>query len=439
MMDAPARSVSEAAPPSPPEPPAPRWSFARCLGFRFACVYLVLYSFPFPIGLIPGTESIANAYEKLWIAFLPWLGKSVLHLKDVPIAVTGSGDTTFEYLRLLCMVVLAVVLTIVWSLVMRPKQHETLGHWLRVYVRYVLAATMLSYGMSKVFKSQFPLPSPLRMMQPYGDSSPMGLLWTFMGFSTPYTMFVGGAEALGGLLLLFRRTTTLGSLVVLAVMTNVVMLNFCYDVPVKLYSIHLWLMAAFLLLPDVPRLVDFFLFHRPTRPVPLAPSASLLASRLRLVGKVLLAGYIVFITTKSGYESWKTYGDGAPRDSLDGAYEVEDLTVNHAPLPASTPSSGRWRRIGISSRGRLVVRMADDSSERYRLEKDPKRNVFTVWPDTSMTKTTLAYRWTDASHLTLDGALERDTISVHLRKIAPSDFALMERGFHWVSEFPYNR
>src|SRR5580765_4648672 len=115
MMDAPARSVSEAATLSAPEPPAPRWSFARCLGFRFACVYLVLYSFPFPIGMIPGTGPVANAYEKLWIAFLPWLGKNLFQLPAVPIAETGSGDTTFEYLRLLCMVVLAVVLTIVWS------------------------------------------------------------------------------------------------------------------------------------------------------------------------------------------------------------------------------------------------------------------------------------------------------------------------------------
>jgi uncharacterized membrane protein YphA (DoxX/SURF4 family) len=126
----------------------------------------------------------------------------------------------------------------------RPKQHEVLGHWLRVYVRYVLAAAMLGYGMAKVFKSQFPAISDMRLMQPYGDSSPMALLWNFMGFSTAYTIFVGAAEVLGGLLLLFRRTATLGALVVIAVMSNIVMLNFCYDVPVKLYSVHLWLMAA---------------------------------------------------------------------------------------------------------------------------------------------------------------------------------------------------
>jgi hypothetical protein len=40
---------------------------------------------------------------------------------------------------------------------------------------------MLVYGFIKVFPTQFHLPGPGRLVQPYGDSSPMALLWTFMG------------------------------------------------------------------------------------------------------------------------------------------------------------------------------------------------------------------------------------------------------------------
>jgi uncharacterized membrane protein YphA (DoxX/SURF4 family) len=355
------------------------------------------------------------------------------------VATTGSGDTTFSYLMLACMVVLSVALTALWTVLARPKQHEVLGHWLRVYVRYVLASAMLGYGMFKVLKSQFPEPSALRLMQPYGDSSPMALLWTFMGFSTPYTFFVGFAEVLGGVLLLFRRTTMLGALVVLAVMSNVVMLNFCYDVPVKLYSVHLWLMAAFLLLPDVPRLVDFFLRNRPTQPATMTPHGSQGATRLRLIAKIVLAGYLLFSTTKMGYESWREYGDGRTRDRLDGAYDVVDLKINQAQVPETAPPSQRWRRVGISTRGRLTIRHMDDSTERYRLENDTKASRFTVWPDTSTVKTTLAYSWTDSSHLELRGAIEGDSVSARLQKIDTAQFALLSRGFHWVSEVPYNK
>ena len=64
----------------------------------------------------------------------------------------------------------------------------------------------------------------------------MGALWWFMGASIPYIIFAGAAEVLGGLLLVLRRTAALGALVAFAVMVNVMMLNYCYDAPVKLYS-----------------------------------------------------------------------------------------------------------------------------------------------------------------------------------------------------------
>jgi len=67
----------------------------------------------------------------------------------------------------------------------------------------------------------------------------MGLLWTFMAASKGYQIFTGAAEVLGGILLLWKRTTTLGALTVFGVMANVMALNFFYDVPVKLLSTHL--------------------------------------------------------------------------------------------------------------------------------------------------------------------------------------------------------
>ncbi len=99
----------------------------------------------------------------------------------------------------------------------------------------------------------------------------MGLLWTFMGMSRAYSTFAGIAEMAGGLLLIVPRFTTLGSLVTFGVMSNVLMLNFCYDVPRKIYSVHLVLMSLFLLLPDVRRLLDFFLRNRRTEPTPDVP------------------------------------------------------------------------------------------------------------------------------------------------------------------------
>ena len=58
-------------------------------------------------------------------------------------------------------------------------------------MRFVLASALFGYGINKVFALQFPEPGLQRLTQDYGDSSPMGLMWTFMGASAPYTMFAG--------------------------------------------------------------------------------------------------------------------------------------------------------------------------------------------------------------------------------------------------------
>ena len=121
-------------------------------------------------------------------------------------------------------------------------------------VRFTLATAMLLYGAEKVIPEQFGTPLPSDLLEPIGEGSPMHLLWTFMGTSIPYVIFTGAAEMLGGLLLAARRTTLLGALVCIGVLSNVVMLNLSYDVPVKLYSSHLLLMAVFLAAPDLRRL-----------------------------------------------------------------------------------------------------------------------------------------------------------------------------------------
>ncbi len=93
---------------------------------------------------------------------------------------------------------------------------------------------MLSYGLIKVIPTQVPAPGPERWIEPLGEFSPMGLLWTFLGASSAYEIFCGLVETAGGVLLLFRRTAFLGALTSAAALSNVALLNFCYDVPVKI-------------------------------------------------------------------------------------------------------------------------------------------------------------------------------------------------------------
>lgn len=257
-----------------------RWGSSRKLLFRFTFLYSVLYILPFPFDALPYellpkrcgewvASHVLTPYANGMDRAVKWIGQKCFDL-DITIGPAGSGDTTWNYVQLAGFAAVALAGALLWLAVDRRRPDDSRLHTIwRVLVRYKLAATLLAYGANKVIKLQFAAPTLDDLMQPLGNKSPMGLCWTFIGFSTGYTIFSGAAEMAGGLLLATRRTTTLGALVGAAVMTNVAALNFFYDVPVKLYSAHLLLMALLLVLPDARRLLDFLVLHRPTATPPL--------------------------------------------------------------------------------------------------------------------------------------------------------------------------
>ena len=183
----------------------------------------------------------------------------------------------------------------------RRPNYVTFHKWFRLALRFALASEMFLYGLSKAIPLQMPFPYLTRLLEPYGNFSPMAVLWSSVGASTSYEIFTGCAETLGGLLLLIPRTTTLGALVCLADMIQVFMLNMTYDVPVKLFSFHLILFSLFLLAPDARRLFNFFLTDRavvPTRQIPLFRSVR--ANRIAVLLQVVFGCYLLGMGIYSG-------------------------------------------------------------------------------------------------------------------------------------------
>jgi len=423
---------------STPEVAAERWSLAQRIGFRFAFIYSILFTLPFPIFIAPGTDPLTELYYERWYRVAEWVGRRLLHIEVVYLATTGSGDTTFAYVTVLCFSALAAAGTLVWSsLDRRRAEHAKLHDGLRVYVRYYLAVVMIGYGVVKVIKTQFPFPGPDRLMKPLGEASPMWLLWSFMGYSKAYNVFTGAAELGGGVLLFFRRTTTLGALVLAAVLANVVMLNFCYDVPVKLNSLHYLIFCGLLLLPDARRLADVFVLNRPTEPVaPRRPFSARWMEQGRLGAKALLIGWVLFSKTSSTLEYQSKMGDEAPRHPLYGLYEVEAFLRNGEEQPPLLTDSRRWRAVAVDRYSKLTVRGMDDKTTRFGMKDDPEKKEITLstGPDPESPKIVLAYSRPDPERLTLEGSFEGEALTVRLRRVDESKYLLLNRGFRWIQE-----
>ncbi len=272
-----------------------------------------------------------------------------------------------------------------------------------MYIRYSLALVMLSYGMAKVFPGQFGAPTLDRLLEPYGHSSPMGLLWTFMGYSRPYAFFTGVVECLGGVLLFSQRTTTLGAVIVAAAMGNVAMLNFSYDVPVKLYSSHLLAFAVLLLAPDVRRLWSMFIANEPTLPAHVRkPFTSVWRHRAASIVKTIVIVMSLWQTTWPFVSAVRQ--PPRPRSPWFGIYDVERFAANgevRAQLPMNPT---RWRRVVINETGGIAVQTMDDAMTRYRSKEDGTRRTFelnTIY--SPYNKIVLSYRSLSPDELVLEG------------------------------------
>jgi uncharacterized membrane protein YphA (DoxX/SURF4 family) len=347
----------------------------------------------------------------------------------------GSGDTTFNYVQLLCFAVLAAAVTVVWSLLDRRRVSYTRLHeWLRVYIRFALGATMVSYGAVKVIQSQFPPPSLDRLLQPFGDASPMGILWTFMGVSAAYNVFTGAGEMLGGILLMIRRTTLLGALVSTAVLANIVALNFFYDVPVKLYSLHLLAMAAFLAAPDLRRMIEFFILHRPT---------DLFSAKwLRIAGMVLRTAVVIVVVAFMLDRARKVRGPAntpAPRSPLYGIWNVDALTVNGVERPPLTTDAKRWRRMVFDRPQVVAIQTMDDHRQRYVLALDEKNGTMNLKKREEKSSVSLEYLRPDPNTLIVDGIMGGEKLHATMHRAEVPAFLLTTRGFHWINEYPFNR
>jgi hypothetical protein len=428
----------------------PPWSLGRRIVFRLVCCYFLLYMAPESgrfdlVSVFPGGEWLANVYGGLWHKLVPWVAIHVFHLsgKATTYFPTGSGDTTLDYIENLLYVVFAVAAAAIWSAAdYRRKDYRRLDSWLRIAVRYTLAFTMFGYGFAKVFPLQFRAPGFQKLLEPYGDFSPMGVLWSFMGASLAYTIFAGLCEVTGGALLLFRRTATLGALVSFGVLLNIALLNFCYDVPVKLYSTNLVLMAVFLAAPDLRRLLNFLVLNRVADPADL--SSPRFERRWMQIGavafQVLFVGYFLYSAISSGWTAYKETYVNAKRPPLYGLYDVESFSRDGQDVPPLMTDAARWKKVAIDYPGFLSVRQMDDTVKVYSAayDKATKTVGLSISGDTGA-KSVLAYSRPDAAHVTLEGKLGNDGVSVRLRKVDMGKFLLINRGFHWINELPFNK
>lgn len=420
------------------------WEGWKKILFRFVCIFFILYIFPFPVASLPflsgWNNTINRAWTGFWHAVVPWIGDNVLHLPDrITTFSNGSGDTTYDYVTMFTLLVLALAGSILWTLLDGKRVHyQQALTWLSIYVRYYLAYVLFSYGFSKVFYVQMTPPTMYELIQPFGDKSPMGLAWSYVGYSKAFSIITGWAEVAGAVLLLFRKTLTVGALFNLFVLGNVVIMNFCFDVPVKLYSSMLWLMNLFLLAPDLRRITGIFFQNKAALPL---THTYYLQGRWKLAGTIVKWTFFVLViysNVSNRLERQSSFGVGRVKPPLYGLYKISSFVRNNDTLPLLMDEPGLWKNLVIEFRKNAVVKYANDSMERFMFVVDTSRSVVSISPFFNRKDSSVLKYVQQDSTLQLTGKLNKDSVNIRMKQIDGRQFRLINRGFHWINERPYH-
>jgi hypothetical protein len=427
------------------QPAMVRWPLWKKLVFCFFFLYLGLNIFPWVFyGGIPGISYFSQFYDRITNWAVNQANAKFFHVREVLVPMNGSGDTSFGWAQTWFNLSVALMGALIWLVIDRKRRNYVqLNYWLCLFTRYYIAMIAFLYGTIKIFTLQMYFPNLSQLATPLGDYLPMRLSWMFIGYSGPYQIFSGLMETLAGLLLIYRRTATLGALVATGVFLNVLMLNLSYDIPVKLFSIQIVLSCLYLVINDQNRLIRFFVLNKQTSPAVLYPYP-FKRKWIRVAVILLKIGFVVVALILPFRESMKRYKEmqaPPPRQLIQtGFYDVIHYVVNRDTIPPSYKNGLRWGDVVFDAGGSGSIRTTDTLFRQwygrgyfdYEIDSLKDSLILSV-PREAPILLTMHFELPDSNTIRLRGVQKKDTLLVDLMK-SSHHFQLTEKQFHWLSE-----
>jgi hypothetical protein len=260
----------------------------------------------------------------------------------------------------------------------------------------------------------------------YGEMSPMGLAWRFFGYSDTYKIFMGVSEILAGFLLLFRRTVVLGALVSIAVCTNIVLVNFSFDVPVKLFSSHLLVFSILVLLPSLKAIFDFFLLQKNTSLGTLTPYFP--KRKYQIIWLIFNIYYIGVIPITRMFGHYQGQKFRVHQNEWDGIYSGFEADESRA-----------WERLLVE--GNYLVLITENGNREWISINEvlPEGKISLKNSGNEEKLNELSIKELSEKEYELELRIGNKKTKVSGKRKQISEYPLVQRGFHWINEYPYNR
>lgn len=237
----------------------------------------------------------------------------------------------------------------------------------RIAARYFVALFMLLYGFAKLNGAQFTILDS-ELDRPMGQVPGFWLTWYYFGYSSGYGTMIALAEIGGGLLLLSRRTTLLGALVLLPVLANIILVDIFFRIDGGAFLVAVAMMIALLVILK-PHAAELWqtVYARPARAAAERP-----LSRGRTAGWAVLC--VAMVAGMAGWTYYVANYNNVLPTPLDGAWRVVDRPPA---LAADVPSTIYFER----TRAWMAVFRYPDREATHHFEVDTARQSVAIWRD----------------------------------------------------------
>lgn len=392
---------------------------------HFFAVFCVIF-LPFPFHFFAWQTQLSQA---LFGRLTSVIAQQVLGISSLGNQIASDTLQMYVLVAVLAIVGLWVAVMAAFFRQWQPQRSQVLA-WVRLILHYYLALLLLKYGVDKVFKVQFYLPEPNTLYTPLGQLSKDILFWSTMGLSYGYTVFAGALEVLAGTLILFRKTRTLGLLVAVGILGNVVAINFGFDISVKIYSLFLLFLALLLSSPQWMRLYQFLVLQHTTQ-LKLTPQvvATLpTPQKWRIIAKSLVVALLLAETLLPYIQAGNFNDDTYPRPALHGVYEVTKVSINQQNIPLQ---QSPIKRVFIHRRGFMIFENMQANMRDFRLQVDTAQQQLLL-TGYQQEQTRMHYQYSQSdSTLTLRYTEQGQAIKLTTKALNWRKLPAIQSQFHW--------
>jgi len=121
-------------------------------------------------------------------------------------------------------------------------------------------------------------------------------------------------------------------------------------------------------------------------------------------------------------------------------WSVDEYVVDGQAHPALVTDTARWRRVFLEYDGYAALLPMSGPRQSFLCQVDAAKKTMTLGKrDNKNWKSVLTLDDSKADTLLLKGENYGQQLAVKLVRENPSTFLLVDRGFHWINEFPFNR